>query len=84
MSEKPKKAEWPIVAAVLLFVVALPLTVYVQAYFAMGAIGTVSNQYESNACRFYSAQWQADLFWPAVQVESFFAGHHIKTAHAKF
>jgi hypothetical protein len=81
MSEKRKKANWPIVAAVGLIVVALPLTAYVEAYLAMSNLGRISTQYESKACRFYSAQWQADLFWPAAQLESILAGHEIKTGH---
>ena len=80
MSQKQGKPDWPIVAALMLAVVAV-LAVYVGGYLAMGSVGTVSTQHETKMCRFYSAQWQADVFWPAAQVESFLARHDIKTGH---
>jgi hypothetical protein len=81
MSEERKKADWTILAALVLAVVVVPLAVYFGGYVAMGNTGTVSTKHESKMCRFYSTQWQADLFWPAAQVESFLAGHDIKTGH---
>ncbi len=81
MDEKRKNADWPIVTVLVLAVIAVPLAVYFGGYFTLGGIGTVSTQYETKMCRFYPAQWQAALFRPAAQVESFLAGHEIKTGH---
>ena len=81
MNEERRKADWLIVAALVLLVVVVPLGAYVGGYFAMGGVGTVSTQYESKMCRFYPTQWQAEAFKPAARVESFLAGHEIKTGH---
>ena len=81
MDEKRKNADWLVVVALVLALVVLPLVVYFGGYFTLGGVGTVSTQYETKMCRFYPAQWQAALFWPAAQVESFLAGHEIKTGH---
>jgi hypothetical protein len=81
MDEKRKNADWLAVATLMLAVFVLPLAVYFGGYFTLGGVGTVSTQYETKMCRFYSAQWQAALFRPAAQVESFFAGHEIKTGY---
>jgi len=81
MSERQQKADWLIAVALVLAALAVPSAVYFGGYVAMGGIGTVSTQHETKMCRFYSAQWQADLFWPAARVESFLAGHDIKTGH---
>lgn len=83
MSEERKKADWPIVAVLVLAVVLVPLAIYFGGYFAMGGIGTVSTQYETKMCRFYPAQWLADAFRPAARIESFLAGHEIKTGHMR-
>ena len=81
MDEKRKNADWLVVATLMLALVVLSLVVYFGGYVTLGGVGTVSSQYETKMCRFYPAQWQAALFWPAAQVESFLAGHEIKTGH---
>jgi hypothetical protein len=81
MGEKRKNADWLVVATLVLALVVLLPVVYFGGYVALGGVGTVSTQYETKMCRFYPAQWQADVFWPAAQVESFLAGHEIKTGH---
>ena len=81
MSEERQKADWPIVAALVLAVVVLPLAVYFGGYFRMGGLGTISNGRETKKCRVYSAQWQMVVFRPAAQVESFLTGEEIETAH---
>jgi hypothetical protein len=52
---------------------------YAWGYIALGALGTVSTQYETKMCRFYSTQWQAYAFRPASRVESVLAGREIQT-----
>jgi hypothetical protein len=51
-----KTADWPIVAAIVLGLVLVPLGVYVGGYYALGEkLETPSTSYY----RIYAARWQA-------------------------
>jgi hypothetical protein len=79
MNDVRKKADWAIVVALVVALMLVPLAGYFGAYFALGNLGTQSTQYESWPCRFYSTQWQADMFWFAAQVESILTRRDVKT-----
>jgi hypothetical protein len=76
MASPRKKSDWPIVTAVVLAVVLVPLGVYVGGYFVTGEkLETPSSSYY----RIYPTRWQARIFWPAARVESVFTGDEIVT-----
>jgi hypothetical protein len=76
MPSPRKTADWPIVAAIVLAMVLMPLGVYVGGYYATGEkLETPSRSYY----RIYSTRWQARIFWPAARVESVFTGDEIVT-----
>jgi len=72
----PKKADWPVVAAVLAALVLVPLGVYVGGYFAL------SRKHEELPglwVRFYGTRWQAEIYAPAAQAESAITGDSVTT-----
>jgi hypothetical protein len=81
MDDERKKSNWPMIAALLLAVLLLPVAAYFGGYFALGGIGTLTTGHATCMCRAYPAQWQADIFRPAAKVESFFTGQEVKTAY---
>jgi hypothetical protein len=81
MSEARRKGDWLVVAALVLAVVVVSLSLYVWGYIALGVLGTESTKYETKMCRFYSTQWQAYMFRPAARVESVLARREITTGH---
>ena len=76
MSDARKKAEWPIVAA-LLALVLVPLGAYVGGYYAAGEKYELTFRQGRVYYRIYKARWQARIFWPATHVESFLTGAEI-------
>ena len=73
MSEARKESGWPVVVAVVLAVVLLPLAVYVGGYFA--TCTGIDRRFDWYAdFRYYRYEWQAWVFQPAAKVESLLTG----------
>lgn len=80
MSERRKKAAWPIVAALMTVLLLVPLGSYVGGYFALGTLKLTepAPPYQPKLVRWFPHVWQAILFYPATRVESLIRGEPVK------
>ena len=83
MADSRKKADWPVVAALLLLPVLAALGAYVSCYYAMSDLSPSLTAAELNSkpnlVRFYDAKWKATIFTPAAKVESLMRGQRVQT-----
>jgi hypothetical protein len=73
MPSHSRKSDWPIVAGVVVVVLAVTLGLYIGGYFALS--GTVA--YPFNNGRYYRVfehEWQATIYRPVTRVESTISG----------
>jgi hypothetical protein len=73
MGESRKRADWPIIVAVLLALVLAPLAIYVGGYFAVSRY--ISDR--GRSFRRFEYAWQGYVFFPAATVESLIRGEEV-------
>ena len=74
MAER-KTASWPIVAALLVAVVLVPLALYVGGYFALSSkVEFAPNVY----VRYFKPRWGATIYAPAAEIESHVTGGKVE------
>jgi hypothetical protein len=82
MGERSRKADWPILCAVVATLV-LALGAYIGCYYAMSDLRPSLAAAEMNSkpglVRFYDAKWKATIFTPATKVESLLRGQPVQT-----
>jgi hypothetical protein len=79
VSDSRKKADWPVVAAMVLAVALVaPLALYVGGYFALAKTTTGVGPRKATE-RLYDSAWQFRIFQPAAKVEAFLTGTEIIT-----
>lgn len=74
MSERPKRADWPIITGVVAPVL-LAAALYVWGYFALSD----AEFYRKLDMHLYDYNWQASIYTPAASVESVVRGRHFGT-----
>ena len=77
MRDSPRKADWPIIAGMILAVLVVALGGYVGGYFALSAGRHESEENPPTVHRWYRKNWQALLFQPAANVEGLIVGKKV-------
>jgi hypothetical protein len=73
MASPSRKADWPIITALLAVLVFVPLAVYVWGYFAC----STPTGYGQTSMRMFRTRLETKIYEPAAQVEWFFVGHRV-------
>jgi hypothetical protein len=73
MQGSRRKADWPILVAVVASLVLVTLGLYVGGYFWLADTRTVM----TNVMRFYSERWLTHVFRPAGQIEEWLTGNGV-------
>ena len=88
MPSPSRKADWPIIAALVLAVVAVALGVYAWGYFALSTVEVRVKLHAAPLAdeevydRVFNRQWQVSIYTPAAHVESAIRGKRV-TARQK-
>jgi hypothetical protein len=87
MGEPRRKADWPILAAVIAALMLVPLGFYVGGYFFLGETSDVLVMNKADGIchagigRRYQSQWLARIYTPAGEVEQFLLRHPVLISH---
>jgi hypothetical protein len=76
MNEVRKRADWPIIAALVLGAVLAATAIYVGCYFAMTK--EVNEAGYKTTYRIFSHEWKASLFRAGARIESWWEGHTVE------
>ena len=78
--ERKQRKEWPVVTAVLIGVLLLPLVIYVGGYFWLPEVesGHWVPEQIPVVYRTYPARWLARIFEPAGRMEARLMGYEVE------
>jgi hypothetical protein len=77
MPSPHKKADWPIVAALLAVIVLAPLGLYVTGYFLLST-RTIDIGYDGAVVRWFDSRWATQVYYPAAKVEGVLIGNRVR------
>jgi hypothetical protein len=79
MSERRKRAAWPVIfAASMAAVIASGVVLYAWSYFALSQTTDVDFVGQGPMTfRYYDENWKARMYRPTASIESFFSGRKI-------